>query len=320
LGNFFPETQAERGAALYSKSAQAAAKKTGNPKLAALATAARLDPFTRVKKAIDDMVEGLLEEAKEEVKQKDWCVDELAKNERQTNKQTHTKGSLETKIEGLEMSIDNLNGTIQTLKEEISDLEASKVKAKEDREAEAAEYKLVVADQQKTQALLMEATEVLKSVYAAEAEAGAALLQKRQTPPVEFETYEKRGEAPGVITLLEHIIEGSKAMEAEAVKDEQAAQDEYMKFKQSTQDAIAAKESAVIDRRTELSAMKEDLLQAKSELDGTITELETLANNKAGLHQSCDFLLKNFDVRAEARDQEVAALREAKAFLSGMQS
>merc|ERR1719229_1070184 len=100
---------------------EAIANKTHNPKLAALATAARIDPFTRVKKAIDDMVSGLLEEKEEEVKQKDWCIDEFAKNERSTAKQVHTKGSLETKIESLDMSITNLNETIQTLHDEVAD-------------------------------------------------------------------------------------------------------------------------------------------------------------------------------------------------------
>ena len=33
--------------------------------------------------------------------------------------------------------------------------------------------------------------------------------------------------------------------------------------------------------------------------------------------RSCDFTLKNFDIRQEARDQEVEALRQAKAILSG---
>jgi hypothetical protein len=53
-------------------------------------------------------------------------------------------------------------------------------------------------------------------------------------------------------------------------------------------------------------------------LDSTNTELEQLANEKADLHKSCDFTVKNFDIRQEARDQEVEAIRQAKAILSGM--
>ena len=40
-------------------------------------------------------------------------------------------------------------------------------------------------------------------------------------------------------------------------------------------------------------------------------------NEEADLHKSCDFTIKNFDIRQSARDQEVEALRQAKAILSG---
>ena len=37
-------------------------------------------------------------------------------------------------------------------------------------------------------------------------------------------------------------------------------------------------------------------------------ELQMLANESADLHSSCDFILKNFDVRQGARDDEIEAL------------
>ena len=47
----------------------AVAKKLQNPRLATLAVRVRLDAFTRVKKAIDDMVAQLLKEKEDEIKQ-----------------------------------------------------------------------------------------------------------------------------------------------------------------------------------------------------------------------------------------------------------
>ena len=38
---------------------------------------------------------------------------------------------------------------------------------------------------------------------------------------------------------------------------------------------------------------------------------------KEQLHSSCDFVLKNFDIRQTARDEEIEALKQAKAILSG---
>merc|ERR1719236_87593 len=52
----------------------AVAKKLQNPRLATLAVRVRLDAFTRVKKAIDDMVAQLLKEKEDEIKHKDFCA------------------------------------------------------------------------------------------------------------------------------------------------------------------------------------------------------------------------------------------------------
>merc|ERR1719443_1883607 len=56
------------------------AKKVQNPRLATLAVRVRLDAFTRVKKAIDDMVSQLLKEKEDEIKHKDFCVEEFNTN------------------------------------------------------------------------------------------------------------------------------------------------------------------------------------------------------------------------------------------------
>merc|ERR1740130_1284273 len=82
----------------------AAAKAYGNPKLAAIATSMRLDAFTKVKAAIDDMISALLKEKEDEIKHKDFCTDEFNTNELQTEKKTRTKQDLAGKIADLEMS------------------------------------------------------------------------------------------------------------------------------------------------------------------------------------------------------------------------
>jgi len=52
-----------------------------------------------VKKAIDDMVSQLLKEKEDEIKHKDFCVDEFNTNELQTEKKTRAKQDLTAKIE-----------------------------------------------------------------------------------------------------------------------------------------------------------------------------------------------------------------------------
>ena len=51
-----------------------AAKKYGNPKLAAIASSMRLDAFTKVKAAIDEMIAALLKEKEDEIKHKAFAL------------------------------------------------------------------------------------------------------------------------------------------------------------------------------------------------------------------------------------------------------
>ena len=62
---------------------------------------------------------------------------------------------------------------------------------------------------------------------------------------------------------------------------------------------------------------EESLTQAEQDYKATMSELEQLASYAADLHKSCDFTLQNFDVRQEAMSQEIEALNQAKAVLSG---
>merc|ERR1712176_1646448 len=69
----------------------AAAHKLESPRLATLAVKVRLDAFERVKKSIDDMVAALLKEKADEIKHKDFCVDEFNKNQLETERKEREK-------------------------------------------------------------------------------------------------------------------------------------------------------------------------------------------------------------------------------------
>merc|ERR1719224_270878 len=161
-----------------SKLLSAVAAKVQNPRLATLAVRVRLDAFTRVKKAIDDMVAQLTKEKADEIKHKDFCVDEFNTNELQTEKKERAKSDLTAKIEDLESTIDQLTKAIDTLKSEIAEMQVQMKRAGEDREKQNKEFQMTVADQRATQKLLTAALNILKGFYAKKA--AAALLQKQE--------------------------------------------------------------------------------------------------------------------------------------------
>merc|ERR1719393_368010 len=57
------------------------AKRFKSPQIALLATAAKEDVFAKVKESIDTLIGQLKTEQKEEVEKKDWCRDNVHKNE-----------------------------------------------------------------------------------------------------------------------------------------------------------------------------------------------------------------------------------------------
>merc|ERR1719305_2180806 len=108
------------------------AKQNNNPRLAALAYQIRLDAFTKVKAAIDDMIATLTKEQADEVKHKDFCNDELNTNQLQTEKKEREKVELEATIEGLKAELETLTKEIKQLKAEIAESKLQMKRAGED--------------------------------------------------------------------------------------------------------------------------------------------------------------------------------------------
>merc|ERR1719267_452902 len=224
-----------------SKILSDAAHRHQSPQLATLALRVRLDAFTRVKKAIDDMIATLLKEKEDEIKHKDFCVEEFNSNQLQTEKKEREKQDLIAKIEDLEMTIKQLTEAIDTLKAEIADMQVQLKRAGEDRELQNKEFQLTVADQRATQKLLQAALTILKGFYD-KAAATASFVQKQEPagppPPPGFKEYKNNASAGGGMGMIQQIINDAKAMEAEAIRSEEDAQKAYEDFVKDTNGSI----------------------------------------------------------------------------------
>merc|ERR1719420_1291210 len=133
----FVQTETRANSERRSKAAavlSTVAKKLDSPRLSAIAARVRLDAFTKVKKAIDDMVAQLLKEKADEIKHKDYCINGLNENTKDTEKWEHTKKDLITKIDDLTMTIDECTKAIETLKSEIGEMQVQLKHAGQDRE------------------------------------------------------------------------------------------------------------------------------------------------------------------------------------------
>jgi len=297
------------------------AHKTSSAQLAALAGEVKRDAFVKVKKAIDDMIAKLLQDKEDEIKQKDFCIEELNTNERETELKNRDKEETQAKIDTLTNEIETLTNEIDTLKAEIASLQTELKRAGEDREQENKDFQETVADQRATVKLLEKTLDVLKGFYNKKHK-GASLAQEDPAgppPPPGFKSYKKNSGSGGVMGMIQQIIADAKTEEAEAIQAEKDAQSAYESFVKDTNDSITAKQDSITDKSDTKAKKEGELTDSKKDLENIMIELEELANENADLHKACDFTLKNFDVRQQARDEEVEGLREAKAALSGAQ-
>jgi len=304
------QTDARNQATAFLKNA---ATNLHSPRLAALAVKVRLDAFTKVKKAIEDMITALLQEKADEIKHKDFCVDELDKNTLETEEKDRQKADLEALIADLELKISDLTKAIDQLKAEVGDLQVQLKRAGEDRESAAREFQMVVADQRNAQKMLQAALDILSEFY------GKSFLQQPAgpPPPAGFKEYKKNAAAGGVMGMIQQIVDDAKAMEKEAIRAEEDATAAYATFVEETNLSIETKAKDIANK-SEIKAKTEgDLVDANEDKDKVVEELGQLADYKSELHSSCDYVLKNFDVRQQARDEEIEALKQAKAILSG---
>merc|ERR1740127_53873 len=289
------------------------ALKVDSPRLAAVAMKVKLDAFVRVKKAIDDMIAQLMAEKQDEIKHKDFCVEEFNTNQVQTERKEAEKQDLLALIEDLQLQIKTLTGEIDTLKSEVDELNLNMKRGGEDREKENKEFQLLVADQRAAQKLLTAALDILKGFY----EKAAALVQEGQAPPPGFNEYKKNENAGGVMGMIQTIINDAKTMEAEVIRAEEDAQKAYEDFVKDSNASIQEKTKSQVNKVEEKAKAEEDLNQATQDKENALLELEQLSNYNAELHSSCDFIMNNFEIRQTARDEEIQALKQAKAILSG---
>jgi len=285
--------------------------------LSTLAMAVQLDSFTKVKEMMDKMLVNLKQEQEDEVEFKAWCVNEFDTTEKTVYDKNEFKNDLEEKLDTLAKLIEKLQSEINDHKAQIADTEVEIKKAGQAREGENAEFQTVVADQRATQSILTKALQKLKDFYHKGIGHVALAQRNNQEPPVKFNSYKTNSDSSPVIGLIEQIIGDSKALESETTEAEYKAQADYEKFVADSNTLIKNLEAAITAKTKATAAARADSAEAEQDLQNTNDELESLAEFTADLHNQCDFVVKNFDIRQKARNQEMEAIRAAKAILSG---
>merc|ERR1719313_815901 len=129
--------------------------------------------------------------------------------------------------------------------------------------------------------------------------------------------YKKSSASAGVLSMIEKLIYDAKEIMADSKKAESEAQAAYEALVSDSNDTIKSLTKTVLSKTDAKVQANKDLTQTNLDIKANTKDLARLAATDAGLHKDCDFVLKNFMVRQQARSEEMESLRQAKLLLSG---
>jgi len=310
-------------------------KKTHSVRLAALAVqvrTAKAGHFDKVIKAIDTMLKTLGEEGDADLAKKTQCLDEYQDIEK-------TVSDLDWKIKNNLAKIDKLDNLLELRRnqkaetiDKIGETNQYIKDIKAERKAENEAYLQAKKDDEDAVNVLEKAKDAFKEFYEkngikmGEIQGSTKLLQdepvfERSEDAAPDASFTNKGSnkvaSKGILSLFAYIIEDLNNELANEKKNEAKSQSEFeaeLKTAEDLVEDLTAKkvtlEGIIAKRIDDKKAENKDMKENNGDRDDEL-------KYQAKIKPDCDWILKAFDQRAEARTAEAAGLTSAKEFLAG---
>jgi peptidoglycan hydrolase CwlO-like protein len=293
------------------------AKKHHDLALMSLAVNVKLDAFTKVKETMDKMLAELKTQQQNEVEQFEMCKKNIDETEDSIKVENNNKDDLEESNKDLTNTLATLGEDIKTLKQEVADQEVSLKKAGIDRKAENELYQQAVADQRATVTILNMALDRMKKFYTPNALVQIKAHGGVAPPPPKPKAYEKSAGAGGVLQLLAQIISEAEQEGKVLVLNENDQQRIYGEFVASATASIEADRNTIAEKEKHTAESSGALSKTEESQLANQEMLDSLDGQLTALHAECDYVIKYFKLRQNARQEEMDSIEEAKAILSG---
>jgi len=302
--------------------------------------------FEKILKMIDDLVSTLKKQEKDDVDKKAYCTSEFDTTEDKIKDSKRTQADVQSAMDDAKESISSLGDDRESLQNGIEDLDKSVADSTEQRKEEHAEFMDLMTSDTAAKEILQFAKNRLNKFYnpalyrpppkkelsAQDAIvagiAGDSSVQlflqvrtQKQSPPPPPETisaFKKKSKAStGVIAMIDLLISDlDKEMAQHETEDKQAQQD----YEAAMADSAAKRKADlanIADKKSAIADMEGQRQKYKDDKQSNDKDLRAVLDVENSLHKECDWLLKYFTVRKEARASEINALEKAKAILSG---
>jgi len=310
--------------------------------------------FGKVIEMIDGLVAELKADQIADSDKKEYCAVSFDTADDKKKVLEKSVSDLETAIADSKAGIATTTEEIAALEDTIKALDKAVVEATEQRKEENEEYVAEMASSSAAKELLnfaknrlnkfynpklykppakKELTDEDRGVLAAGgsldptaapggiAGTGIGLVQTATAPPPPpqaFKAYAKKGEeSNGVIAMVDLLVKDLDKTMTEAEVTEKDSQEDYETFMQDSASKRAQDSQSLTDKEGALANLKGGLQEQTGSLGSSNSELDATNQYIHAMHLECDWLIKYYDMRKEARDNEIDSLGKAKAVLNG---
>jgi len=282
--------------------------------------------FGQVIKMIDDLVVQLKKEQQDDENKKEYCEEQFDLSDDKKKVEEKKIADLEGAIAESEEGIVTTKEQIDALEDGIRSLDKSVAEATEQRKEENEDYTALMAGDAAAKELIGFAKNRLNKFYNPKLYKPPAALVSIKAhsgvapppPPAAVEAYSKKGEeSNGIIAMMDSLTKDLDKEMTEAEVTEKDAQGDYETFMQDSATKRAEDSKTLTDKQGALAGLETSLGEQKAEKTSTEKTLGATNEYIASLHAECDWMIKYFDMRKEARSTEINALGNAKAVLSG---
>lgn len=294
-------------------------KRLSSTVLISLAMKVQGDPFVKVKKLIQELIERLIAESTAEATKKGFCDLELSKAEKNRNHRWADVQRLSAELAALEAKQDELEEEISDLTESLTELNQNLKDATRLRAESKEENLQTLKDAKEGLAAVSEALLVLKVFYKESAKAKVFL----QASPVDEDdpgaasgAYKgAQQKANAVLGLLEVIVSDFERTIKNTSAEEAKESAEFIQFDRTSKADIGGKDTKKEldnqDLETTKTTIKEKMKDMQSNMDLCDKALEELEE----LKPVCIDTGMSYEERVEKREEEIEALKKSLCIL-----
>jgi len=284
--------------------------------LSTVADQIRADPFVKIKKLIQGLIERLLTESKQEATKKGFCDTELGKSYSDRKSRLEESNQLDADLSELAAHRDKLDLEITELTSDLKKLREDLKKATDLRKDEKAENEETIQKAEDGAKAVGEALTILKDFYKS---AAKALLQVSASPVDEddpgagFDSPYRGGQSSskGILGLLEVIKSDYERTHRKTEAAEKKALEEFVSFERSSKSDIGSKDTKKALDEQDLESTKNAIDQGMKDFQTAFKLLDAALKNIEDLKPTCIDTGMSYKERVAKREEEIKALGEA---------